>query len=376
MSRTPRRSSFCSRCRLLVESNRRRWKGLVALEALGLAIAIPLGYFWAVVLLDEYVQLPRAGRFLASLGLVAGIVWSARHLLATLEAHALHRRSSRPRDGTADCGRGAESPYQRLSAGTSSRSRLSRAQRRGHSGDVDILRQFHLEQASQQRPALLRAGLACAIVLIGLIMWVWDADLFSRAAARILMPLAHIEPAYRTTLKVREPGDVERAGDVPLRIVIEGERPRSLVLYRTAQGKRSSEVIPVATNDEAVTYMVKDVLVDTDYAVRGGDFTSPTYRITVPRRAGFARLRITYQYPEYSGLTSRSVESASGELEGLQGTRAQMLFHFDQPIDAVKLIPDVLQSGSAEPVVLPQGDNNTFSTELVLDNLQGLPAGR
>src|SRR4051812_35929746 len=58
----------------LVASNRRRWKMLVALEALSLAIAAPLGYFWAVVILDDLVPLPRLGRFLATAGLVAGLV--------------------------------------------------------------------------------------------------------------------------------------------------------------------------------------------------------------------------------------------------------------------------------------------------------------
>ena len=64
--------------RRLVLQGRRRWRGVILLQAAGLAVAGPLAYLWLVFLIDNVVHLDRAGRLVAStvffLGL-AGLVW-------------------------------------------------------------------------------------------------------------------------------------------------------------------------------------------------------------------------------------------------------------------------------------------------------------
>src|SRR5258707_7156635 len=68
--------------RQLVQRNSRRWKRLVILEALGLAVAAPLAYLWLVFFLDVQFHLSDLGRWGASLtflGSVAGVgAWLAR----------------------------------------------------------------------------------------------------------------------------------------------------------------------------------------------------------------------------------------------------------------------------------------------------------
>jgi len=49
--------------RRLVGRNAGRWKWLMLLEALGLAVAIPLAYLWAIFLLDNVVHLSSWGRY-------------------------------------------------------------------------------------------------------------------------------------------------------------------------------------------------------------------------------------------------------------------------------------------------------------------------
>src|SRR5207247_2094094 len=51
----------------------------ILLDALGLAVAVPLAYLWIIFFLDTSVHLPTGGRALASLGLLGGIAWAARH---------------------------------------------------------------------------------------------------------------------------------------------------------------------------------------------------------------------------------------------------------------------------------------------------------
>src|SRR4051812_17996764 len=54
----------------LVGRNITRWKWLLVLEAGGLAVAGPLGYLWAVFLLDNALHLSVGGRLLSAAGFV------------------------------------------------------------------------------------------------------------------------------------------------------------------------------------------------------------------------------------------------------------------------------------------------------------------
>ncbi len=64
----------------LVHKNSRRWKTVIVLEALGLAVAVPLAYLWLVFYLDHRLHLPVLGRLPAGLGFLAGVGWAVVHL--------------------------------------------------------------------------------------------------------------------------------------------------------------------------------------------------------------------------------------------------------------------------------------------------------
>src|SRR5437868_1728905 len=74
-------SALLAQLRRLVHANTRRWKMVILLEALGLAVAAPLGYLWLVFFLDNQLHLPLFGRLLASLGLIVGIGLAVTHLI-------------------------------------------------------------------------------------------------------------------------------------------------------------------------------------------------------------------------------------------------------------------------------------------------------
>ncbi len=346
--------------RALVQQNARRLKGVIVLEAVGLAVSAPLAYLWLLFFLDTRIHLSLVGRVLGSLGFLAGLVWAGRVLVRRW------RRLQLTEDHV------ALAIERRTPGGVQNRliNAVQLARDAGSHHDMSeavveenyaCLQQLHLEQAAQLKPALLRVTLALVLAGIGLTFWVLQPAQFANAAARIFLPLADIAPLYRTTLVV-EPGDVEAYGEVHVRVTIHGERPSTLAVLRTTQGKRSAEVIPVGVDDEPVVFTLRDVAQDTDYAIRGGDFTSPVYHITVPRHASFARLRVKYQYPAYTGLAEKTVESSTGALEGLQGTRASLTFAFDQPVESAALILD-------RPRPLTRAGEREFTGEVVLDDL-------
>jgi hypothetical protein len=242
------------------------------------------------------------------------------------------------------------------------------------------LRELHLEHAAQLRPAFLRMGLAAALVGVGAAFWVWQPAQFFNSAARIFLPLASIEPIYRTKLIV-EPGDIEAAGNVPIQVTIQGVRPEALTIIKRQQGKTSTEIAPVPDGDDPVSHLFRDVAQSFTYAVRGGDFTTPFYQVTVPARATLSRLQASIRYPAYTNLGDKTVENTTGEIEALEGSHIKATFIFDRPIEKATLFVIAPSAGDGKQppeggtptgVELARGDDGRrFSAELDASNIVG-----
>jgi hypothetical protein len=353
----------------LVQRNSRRWKTVIVLEAVGLALSVPLASLWLLCFLDNQLHLPVAGRLLASLGFFAGLFWAVRHLLRrwrslrlTEDQVALAIERSTP-------GGVHNRLINAVQIGRAAQHALEEAVVQEN---YQSLQQLPLRDAAQLRPALLWLGLALLLVGVGLAYASWRPDQLGNAAARIFLPLARIDPLYRTRLQV-DPGDTEAAGDLPVQVTIQGERPGVLHFLRREGGKLSTEVVPVEPGDGPVRHTFHNVAGDFTYAAKGGDFTSPFYQVTVPRKVALLRLRVTYRYPAYTGLPDHNQESTTAELEALQGTHAAVTFLFDQPLENVHLLPDrVAGKGQGEPQLLTRAaDGREFSGELVMQGLLG-----
>jgi hypothetical protein len=333
----PATQELVERMRSLVAQNARRWRLLVAVEALGLAVAAPVAYLLLCFLIDNQWHLPVWGRVLANLGFIAGGVaifvrivrrWRALELTEDQVALAIE-------------GRTAGGVQNRLiNAVQIARTGKSAAPELAHAviqENYEALERLHLERAARARPALLYGLFAAAISGAALAFWLLSPAQFSNAATRILLPFADVDPIYRTTLVV-EPGNIETMGDVVIRIHIHGERPGTLTISSNIQGKRYVEQIPVPGDADTVSHTFRDVQQSMTYAVRGGDFSSPLYRIDVPTPSALSLLRVTLHYPEYTGLPDKTFEKAGGDLEALQGTRAQVIFVLDQPAEEATLL--------------------------------------
>ena len=232
-----------------------------------------------------------------------------------------------------------------------------------------VLERTGLEQAAKARKATIRVALAVTLIVVGLGFWLVQPARFNNAATRILLPLANVEPLYRTSLVV-EPGDVEAAGDVTLRIAIQGERPDTLSVIRNVQGKISVESVRVDAASGEVAHVLRGIEQCQTYAVRGGDFTSPTYRIDVPTAVQLSLVRATYRLPAYTNLPEKQVDKAGGDLEALRGTTARVTFVFDHPITDAGLLIDYVGSRS-EKVALERIGDHEFRGEILFDDVTG-----
>src|SRR4029079_7249653 len=131
-----------------------------------------------------------------------------------------------------------------------------------------------LEERPLSAAVAARSAAVWSILAVGLVVaiaagWLGQPARFATAATRILLPFAAIDPLYRTVLVV-SPGDIEAAGDVTIRVRIQGERPTEIAVLLDEGERQSSHVVPVAKGNRVVTYTIPNVEKSLTYAVRGG----------------------------------------------------------------------------------------------------------
>jgi hypothetical protein len=319
--------------RQTVESQRVRWQRWHLLEGLGWTLSAVWAYFLLAVALDNWAHLPTWGRVLAAGGLCGVVVsltrafaarWLTRHATEDEVALAIERRSPVPmRNRLINALQLSREPVQGQYA-------LAPAV---IEENCQQLAQLALPSALAVRPAALWLTLAGTFTLIAAFGWLWQPQRFSASAMRILLPFASVDPVYRTRLEI-EPGNIEAMGDVSIRVRIIGERPAEIAILLDDQNRQSSQI--VAVSGDTVIYTLRNVQRSLLYAVRGGDFTTPYYRIDVPTPARLRHVEATYHFSEYTQLPDRTVQS-NGDLEALESTQAKLKFVFDEPVDVVRL---------------------------------------
>ena len=356
-----------------------RW--LILLEALAWTVGVPLGLLWLSFALDNWLHLPVWGRILAGLaflGTLAGLLW---RMLTNW------RRTRLSEDEV------ALAMERRTPGGVENRLINSLQLTRGDQmGDVAFseavveenfrfLEHVTIEQAAQMRPVMVRIVLATLIVGVGVAFWGLQREHFTNAAARILMPFADVQPIYQTRLRV-EPGDVQSAlgQDVAIQIHVEGKVPEELMLMRSAGGRRASVRLPLekpekggnaAKVDQVVTYTFAAVSQVTSYSIRGGDYTTPTYQITVPVPSRLTLVRAAMEYPAYTRQAPKTVQSTTGELEALRGTKATVTFVLDRAADQAELLVSGTAGGEARRIALKRQSGTEFAGALEFNNVTG-----
>lgn len=340
-------SPLVTQIRSLVRRNSRRWKLLTLLEGLGLVVSAILAYLWLVFWLDNLLHFPRVGRLLASAGLLAGLVvlasglvrrWRALRFSEDQVALAIERRTH---------GGVQNRLINALQLARSSSGASVALSRAVIEENVACMQQLELEQAAALRPALVRVAVAAALIATGAAFYYLQPERFTNAATRILLPFAEVAPLYRTTLTV-SPGDIEAAGDIPLAITIHGERPRELALLAEIDGKRTTTPIVVPAGAGVVPHTIYGVQQTMRYAVRGGDFVTRYYQVTVPTPSNLSLLNCVYHYPSYTGLVDKRTDSASGNLEALRGTSVELTFQLDRPCEEAALLIERAPAADAE----------------------------
>lgn len=231
--------------------------------------------------------------------------------------------------------------------------------------NTDRLARLGLRDRENIRRLLVPCFLALALVAVTLAFWSFSPRRFTAAAGRLFLPLAPIEPVYRTRLSV-EPGDVrlEPGDDLTIRVSVEGRQPRRLVVLSREEDRSGRREVVSFAGGEAV-HTFPRVQRSFRYAVRAAGFTSAYYRVEVPVAAYRSALDITYTYPPHTGLSERRLENASHELETIAGARGELRFTLDQPAAAARLLFEDGDGSALDPVDLEPLADDVFRGEVL-----------
>lgn len=371
--------------RRLVRHHNRRWRNLVIAEAFSFSAATLLATLWLVFLLDNALH------FSMTLRLIVCGFFGVGVLFGLIQVINRWRRSRFGEDQVALA----------IEGGTRNHleNRLINALQLARTHDPNAMTTAVIEDncrhltAARLPPAMsgklaaIAAGLALAMALAGIGFWWIARDRFVNAATRIFMPLADVAPLYRTRILLT-PGDIEvRPGsDVLLTAQIEGRVPESITLLRHGAEARFSEDLPVPPGSNRVSYLLRNVQVSMTYAVRGGDYITPFYAITIPQPADLQRLTATYVYPAYTRRSDKIQEGSQGELEAIRGTRVTGLWGLTRPVEEAVLILEgttdpTANSNETQRIALTRMDTQTYRGEFEIGRFSGYriesrPSGR
>lgn len=173
-----------------------------------------------------------------------------------------------------------------------------------------------------------------AMLLVGMLI-TWPNLHGTHRLIRAALPTANLARVSRTHLEVCEPSPADAivplGNAVPIVVDASGRRITEAWLETTAGGRRvRTRMRPIARDRFAASIEAVDATIF--YRARGGDAVTRWYRIVAvppPRVVAFEK---TYHPPHWLNRPALTVREASGDLEGVEGTRVDLRLESDQPL--------------------------------------------
>jgi hypothetical protein len=339
---------------------RRHWRGTQVAEGVLLAVGGTLAALLAVVAADNLLKLDKPGRFI-----LAVLLWGT--FLAALATFVIRRVLDDRRDDYFAAL--VEREHPELRNRLINALQLGRGNQNGHSprliaaivedaaaatADLDLARS--LDRRPGRRAAVFAgcAALLCALYAVAL--WPY----FARGLARVLFPVADIDPYTATRITVRHDRDrVPEGSPVVLAADISGVIPEDVRLFLKNENGRWQPGIPMKpatkqTTDEARVFRFKAAQVTRSftYYVAAGDAQSPEYQARVVKRPAVERLTLTYVRPAYTQTRPYRVDMPKdeGEISGIAATTVTVRVTASKALRRAELIarPD-----GEPPTVIP-----------------------
>jgi hypothetical protein len=194
---------------------------------------------------------------------------------------------------------------------------------------------------SHRRFALAASIAGAAVVALALMLTVGPS--YWGFGSRHLLLGAELPREAITLKRVSvEPGDttIRRNSDIAIQATVEGFRPEQTQVFVRFADQAQWEAAPMRSAEEGQfdfkLYAVRGPLI---YYVQADGVRSPEHNIGVVDLPKIQRVRLTYQYPEWTGLDAMTDEE-SRDIRAVAGTDVKVEVFADAPLDAPALIVD------------------------------------
>jgi len=201
-------------------------------------------------------------------------------------------------------------------------------------------------RSAVDRRGLRRGGVIALACVLGTVVYALVLPTyFANAGQRMLSPYSDVQPVGVPRLVV-EPGDaiVCRGGHVKITATITAAKlqpvPTEAVLqFETDEGRLDSRRLAVQADGRTgqATYTFHKVAKPFRYRVVLPQIESPQYRVNVVSRPAVVGIGMTYDYPDYTGLADRQVDSADGYIEAVVGTTVRLEIASNKPMQQCEL---------------------------------------
>jgi hypothetical protein len=149
---------------------------------------------------------------------------------------------------------------------------------------------------------------------------------------------------------------VRRNSDLAIRAAVEGFHPRDVAVFVRFADRQEWERAPMqaaADSDSRFEFRLYAVRGPLQYYVDAEGTRSGEHSITVVDLPRIERVKLTYEYPQWTGLDPKS-DDVSRDIRAVEGTNVKVEVVSDAPLDAPALIVD-----GKNGELVPQGRTST-----------------
>lgn len=197
---------------------------------------------------------------------------------------------------------------------------------------VEAVNDCDMRTSTNRRPLWRWGKWVGGLALFIIIYAVAFTQYFNNAVRRYSAPQKNIAPITDTRLTI-EPGDTEclEGDSLVIEAHTEGVLPETAtVTFEDPEGKVTKKTMPFEGSFFAYEFV--NVQTSFTYRVRAGDARSQAYSVSVRTRPRITQFKLSYDYPDYTGLADKSESSKTGNVRALTGTRVTVQALADREI--------------------------------------------
>ena len=204
---------------------------------------------------------------------------------------------------------------------------------------VDDLRVLDLSPLLRRRDIANRALRAGGIALAAFGSFAIFDETLGAAAIRCAHPLTQFERTPRTHISVEANEGMVVAGEnLAIQIRFAGDLPHAAtVLSREETASEYTRQRLLVGGIDSLNFTFESVKRSFSFMVEANDGTSAIHEVEVIDPPVTEKIRLRYQFPEYSGLPA-AVEEETGDVRCLRGTRVAVDIFASKPLAAASLV--------------------------------------